>query len=179
VYDIANAMSIAENVGIYHPKLFRETIMDEAEYFSKYFIFHEENEDDEDFPKVTVTNIQLSIDDEQYETIHQQKALEATFRTPTFRVGDRMCSNHSFKPDYVKKLLKKVEKGFKVIIYSAFKGNGIYVISNMLKERGQKFVMIRGDDNPVVRSQNFLQFCQVDSGVDICLTSPAGSQVFV
>jgi superfamily II DNA or RNA helicase len=176
-FDIANFLSLAEGTPIAKKREFIEDIMDRVDDVKQYFLFHEDNK--EGFPKVNETTWEIEVDDKTYPMICKAKEQNEMFEKEVFYVGDRMCSNAGvpFKVNAIKDYIESGDrKPGKMLIHSAFKANGLKTVGDMLRALGLKYVVISGDENEQERTDNFLQFCDPNSGVDICLTSPAGGQ---
>jgi hypothetical protein len=150
----------------------------------KFFVFHEvktgggtSGGPSVGFPEVEKTDICLQVSHTQYQDVCEKKRNDEVLGTKAFLVGDRMCSNvMPYKIKFMESILAK-HNHVKILIHSNFLKNGLQVVKASLDKLGRKSVAIVGNMTEKERSLNFLTFCDPHSGVDICLTSAAGSQV--
>lgn len=188
-YDLVPLICMMRGETVYTRRYFSYMVANRTEFVNKcrgLFLFKDVEKNDRDFPQVTTHKIDLMMSPEYYQEYHEieneieSKTRQFNLDKPwVFLSGLRralMSLQDAVKPKYA---LEIAAQGYKTIIFSVFKSQGIHLVAKGLEQMKIPYVEITGDISEELREtyvQRFNGGEDVKDEVNVVLITAAGGE---
>lgn len=180
IEDVLNAVAMVRGEFPLTKKELEDILYSDDKTFGRYFgclfSFYDPKEDLSHYPDLEYKRVEIEMTPKYYkEYMKLERRIDTTIDPWAFYTGLRMGTNQiteSLKADYT---LSIIEDSSKIVVYSAFKSNGVELFEEEMNRRDIPYFKFTGETSLQEREEIIQEFNDPDSEKKVLFITNAGS----